>query len=121
VLASNQRGGRHSLAGLLLAVAGAFAFFFAVGACDGRSTRIPNQNADLTIVEIPVEGMTCAACAARVKRALTSMEGVSAAEVSLADRRARVRFDPKEISPEQLVSAIASAGYTAGAATEARP
>jgi copper chaperone CopZ len=117
VLARSQRGGRHSLAGLLLA--GAFAFIFAVGACGDRGMRVSNPNADLKVVEIPVEGMTCAACAARVKRALTSMEGVSDAEVSLAERRARVRFDPKEISPEQLVSAIASAGYTAGAATEA--
>jgi copper chaperone CopZ len=92
VLARNQRGGRHSPAGLLLA--GAFAFIFA-GACDDRGTRVSNPNADLKVVEIPVEGMTCAACAVRVKRALTSREGVSDAEVSLAERRARVRFDPR--------------------------
>ena len=74
----------------------------------------------MKVVEIPVEGMSCAACVARVKKTLTSMGGVSDVEVSLLKRRARVRFDPSRLSPDQLVGAIKGLGYQAGAPAEAR-
>lgn len=73
----------------------------------------------MKVVQIPVEGMSCAACAARVKKTLASIGGVSEVEVSLAERKARVRFDPSRLSPAQLVAAIKGLGYQAGAPTDA--
>ena len=74
----------------------------------------------MKMVQIPVEGMSCAACVARVKKTLTSIGGVSDVEVSLVKRNARVRFDPSRLSPDQLVAAINGLGYHAGAPAEAR-
>ena len=70
---------------------------------DDRSTRI----------DIPVSGMTCAACQARVQRTLTRQPGVRDAAVNLMTRTATVTYDPGASSPDLLVTAIRSTGYGA--------
>jgi Cu+-exporting ATPase len=63
-------------------------------------------------VEIAVSGMTCAACTARVERALRARAGVADAAVNLATERARVGFDESAATVEDLLQAIRDAGYT---------
>jgi len=63
---------------------------------------------------VPVEGMSCPVCAARVKRSLAGIAGVSDVEVSLVQRTARIRYDPRRLSVERLVAAIQGLGYQAG-------
>ncbi|AMY08024.1 Cation-transporting ATPase PacS [Luteitalea pratensis] len=67
----------------------------------------------LTRVQIPVEGMTCAACQVRVQRALTRVPGVADASVNLLAHQASVRFDASRVRPEELVAAIQRTGYDA--------
>ena len=64
-------------------------------------------------ISIPVQGMTCAACQARVQRALARTPGVDEATVNLLLHNATVAYDPAETSPEQLVEAIRATGYDA--------
>lgn len=68
----------------------------------------------LKIVSIPVEGMSCVSCAARVKRTLKGIEGVQHVEVSLERRETVVRFAPAKVTPERLEAAINALGYKAG-------
>lgn len=68
---------------------------------------VPRQSLELTI-----GGMTCAACAGRIERALNTLPGVEAT-VNPASERARVRYAPGRVTPDQLVAAIERAGYTA--------
>ncbi|MCX7682424.1 MAG: heavy metal translocating P-type ATPase [Anaerolineae bacterium] len=63
-----------------------------------------------TIV-MPVHGMTCASCAARVEKALRGTPGVVDATVNLAAESARVRFNPEVITIGDLVQAVHQAGY----------
>jgi Cu+-exporting ATPase len=67
----------------------------------------------LTQVQIPVEGMTCAACQSRVQRALAKVPGVEQASVNLLAHRASVRFDPARVRAEDLVATIQRTGYEA--------
>ncbi len=69
---------------------------------------MPEQKADLVA---PVRGMHCAACVAKVERALTSTPGVDQASVNLATEQAKVSFDPALTSVEALRAAVAAAGY----------
>src|SRR6478752_1536609 len=69
-------------------------------------------------INIPVTGMTCAACQARVQRALASAPGVEEASVNLLLHNATVEFDPTATSPEQLVEAIRDTGYDASLPSE---
>jgi Cu+-exporting ATPase len=64
-------------------------------------------------IEIPVTGMTCAACSAAVERALKKLEGIKNASVNFAAERTSVEFaDPKKPIPlETVVSAIRHEGY----------
>ena len=62
---------------------------------------------------IPVQGMTCAACSARIQRTLERTPGVSGANVNLMTGSATVTYDPAGITPERLVEAIRETGYGA--------
>ncbi|PYP81001.1 MAG: heavy metal translocating P-type ATPase [Gemmatimonadetes bacterium] len=64
-------------------------------------------------IRIPVSGMTCAACQARVQRTLQRQPGVVDAGVNLMMHDATVRYSPDAVSPEQLVAAIRDTGYGA--------
>ena len=66
-----------------------------------------------TSLRIPVSGMTCAACSARVQRALQKQPGVADANVNLMMKTATVRFDPHTVSPHRLVDVIKETGYGA--------
>lgn len=78
---------------------------------------------ELQVAVIPVEGMTCAACAARVRRTLEDIDGVVSAEVSLAERNVKVRYVDEILSSDNLVAAINALGYKARApiAAESQP
>jgi Cu+-exporting ATPase len=55
--------------------------------------------------------MHCAACVARVDRALAAVPGVEMATVNLATRQAKVRFNPRLTNPDALTAVITGAGY----------
>ena len=64
-------------------------------------------------VTLTVEGMTCAACQARVQRALEREPGVASASVNLMMANAAVHFDPAQVTPERLVALVQATGYGA--------
>jgi len=61
-------------------------------------------------IRLPIEGMTCSSCVARVEKALAKVPGVSRAEVNLATEMADVALAPGA-DPETLVAAVRKAGY----------
>jgi Cu+-exporting ATPase len=63
-------------------------------------------------VDLPIEGMTCAACATRIGKGLCRLEGVERADVNLAAARATIVFDPGVVDTEAFVSRIESLGYS---------
>ena len=60
-----------------------------------------------------IGGMTCAACSARVERALRKLEGIQSAVVNLATEKATVVFDPRSLRLSSIKEAVERAGYTA--------
>ncbi|MDR1638815.1 MAG: heavy metal translocating P-type ATPase [Clostridiales bacterium] len=70
-------------------------------------------------ITIPVGGMTCAACAQRVEKALKQVEGVSSASVNFATEKATVVYDPQIVRVAELKAAIVKAGYKAIEARDA--
>jgi Cu+-exporting ATPase len=70
-------------------------------------------------VRLDVDGMTCAACVARVEKKLNKLDGVEAS-VNLASESALVRFDSSAVGVEELVAAVEAAGYRASPARRER-
>ncbi len=64
-------------------------------------------------VAIPVTGMTCAACSARIQRVLEKTPGVQDASVNLMSGEAMVAFDGEQTDPQALVEVIRGTGYGA--------
>jgi Cu+-exporting ATPase len=76
------------------------------------STPLPSSPAPAAVeLDLPVLGMTCAACVARVERAVAKLPGVTSAAVNLPLSRAHLVFDGAVTSPEAVAAAIRAAGY----------
>ena len=60
---------------------------------------------------LTVGGMHCAACSARVEKALNKLEGVEKAAVNLATEKATVTFNPQTLRLSAIKEAIINAGY----------
>ena len=70
--------------------------------CDQPGTRV---------IELDIEGMTCASCVSRVERKLGKLDGVSAS-VNLPLESAHVTV-PGGITDEQITATVEAAGYKA--------
>lgn len=64
-------------------------------------------------VTIPIGGMTCAACSARVEKVLNKLEGVTAATVNLATEKATVHYDSQQVKLSTIKQTIENSGYQA--------
>ena len=66
----------------------------------------------MSTVRLELEGMTCAACATRIQKALNRLDGVDAT-VNLATEEAAVRYEDSSVEVEDLLAAVDSVGYRA--------
>lgn len=72
-------------------------------------------------VDLIVTGMSCAACAARIEKALAKKDGVIEAAVNLTTEKAMVRFDPLRIKSYEIIDEIKKTGYGAEKIEEEHP
>jgi Cu+-exporting ATPase len=62
-------------------------------------------------IELPIAGMTCAACSTRLEKNLNKLPGVKA-NINLAAEKAQIEYDPDQATPEGLIQAIAKTGFS---------
>jgi len=63
-------------------------------------------------IKLPIEGMTCANCSARIERTLNKTEGIIDAKVDLASEIAHILLDSKKINSDEIKKKIENIGYT---------
>ena len=83
--------------------------------------EVPVNPQDLVISSFPVGGIHCAACVARVEKALAAIPGVAEAAANFATERVLVKHDPERVSLAELVDAIRRAGYVVTEETATYP
>lgn len=76
----------------------------------GYEVEEKSENAKVTI---PIGGMTCAACARRVEKAIGKLEGIEETSVNFATEKATVTYDPQTVRLSVIRGAIEKAGYEA--------
>ena len=64
-------------------------------------------------VTIPIGGMTCAACAQRIEKALGKQDGITRVSVNLATEKATIEYDPQKIKLSGIRQGIEKLGYKA--------
>jgi Cu+-exporting ATPase len=77
-----------------------------------RASSMPAQG--LKKVELPITGMSCASCVARIEKGLSKMSGIMDAKVNFGTEKARIDFDPSQVHVGDFVAAIKDLGYEAG-------
>ncbi len=74
-----------------------------------------------SVLDLTVEGMTCASCTGRVERVLRAQPGVVDAAANLAARRVRVTVWEGAVGAQALASVVTQAGYTAAPLAGQKP
>ncbi len=65
-------------------------------------------------VELPITGMSCASCVAKIEKGLSKMSGITDAKVNFATEKATIAFDPSRVHMGDFVATIRDLGYEAG-------
>lgn len=74
--------------------------------------KVPQSADSFVHLTLPVEGMTCASCSARVERQLAKLDGIHTAAVNLATEAADVTFDPAKLNAADIKAAIEKTGFS---------
>ncbi len=106
---TTKRATKASLWFVTCVVAGLFAAPYVVGQLAASTEEAASVRTDS--VTLTVDGMTCDACPATVKKSLTRLDGVVGARVSFDPPQAVVEFDPTKLTAKDLVEATAAVGY----------
>jgi Cu+-exporting ATPase len=86
-------------------------------ATDGSHHNGTTADSEAERCDLPITGMSCAACARRIEKQLSKTLGVRQANVNFATSKATVEYDPETIGIRQLIDTVEDAGYgTAGTA-----
>ena len=86
--------------------------------CEGLSDPRPQGDALVMLtgteqVVIDIEGMVCHSCVQNIEMNIGKMVGVEGIKVSLADKNARITYDPVRTNPRELSDAIEELGFEA--------
>lgn len=67
----------------------------------------------MTTLKLAIQGMSCSHCLNAVNKSLAGLDGVQVRSVGIG--RAELEYDPEKLGPEQIMAAVADAGYPATA------
>lgn len=62
-------------------------------------------------VEFDISGMTCAACATKIEKRISKMDGVTKANVNFALETIAVEYDEKQVQTSDMITAVKKLGY----------
>ncbi|MBF7082934.1 copper-translocating P-type ATPase [Desulfallas sp. Bu1-1] len=77
----------------------------------GQSIEAKAVELNRATLTVPISGMSCAACSARVERELNKIPGVLDAAVNLALEKGTVSYDPGQLAPAEIIAKIRNIGY----------
>jgi Cu+-exporting ATPase len=62
-------------------------------------------------IDLPITGMSCASCAARIQNILVKMKGIDDASVNFAAEKATIFYNPSDVSIDEVIKSIREQGY----------
>ena len=73
--------------------------------------ELKNPEGNLERIDLPVTGMSCASCAAKIEKGLSNLSGVSKASVNFAAEKATVVYDPAQTDISNFIGKVEDLGY----------
>ena len=70
-----------------------------------------DNNKNIERIIVPVEGMTCASCVARVEKSISKIEGVKNVSVNLATEKAMIEYETDRVNFNKVAENVEAAGY----------
>ena len=70
-------------------------------------------NEELSRVDLKILGMTCTSCSNKIEKSLKNLNGIKEVFVNFATSRAKISYNPSEISFEKIINTIKGEGYKA--------
>ncbi len=71
--------------------------------------------ADLTQITLPIRGMSCASCAAKIENGVKGVAGVREASVNFATEKLSASYDSKKVGAGEIIGVIEGLGYSTDA------
>ncbi len=96
---------------LFVAVSLSFPYYAHIFYLDNKKEVAVLNKSYIQILNINVEGMTCASCEEHIKHAVNDLEGIINIDASYENAIAQVKFDNSKISKEEIEKAINATGY----------
>ena len=72
------------------------------------------KGAGTKTVSLPITGMSCASCAAKIEKGITGLSGIITASVNFATEKISITYDPEKVHLNDFVQTIKELGYGAG-------
>jgi len=66
---------------------------------------------NLTRLDLPIRGMSCASCVEKIETGLSKLEGIEEAAINFAAEKGTVLYDPSRVSVSRIVREIENLGY----------
>ncbi|MDP2601817.1 MAG: heavy metal translocating P-type ATPase [Deltaproteobacteria bacterium] len=76
--------------------------------CDPEALAV---DGDLSRIDLPIQGMSCASCVERIETGLSKLEGIKEALINFAAEKGTVLYDPSRVSVSRIVREIENIGY----------
>ena len=81
-----------------------------------RSKRSPKTGVasgarNLTRIDVPIRGMSCASCVEKIETGLSKLEGIEEASINFAAEKGSVLYDPSRVSVSRIVQELENIGY----------
>jgi P-type Cu+ transporter len=84
-------------------------------------THMNSESSTTEQADLNLGGMHCASCAMLIEKSLRRVTGVKTANVNFAAEKARVIYDPRDVSMQKLIDAVKKAGYSASVSSPDNP
>ncbi|CAF1034536.1 unnamed protein product, partial [Didymodactylos carnosus] len=72
----------------------------------------------MDIIDLNIEGMTCASCVSKIQKSMLKIPGINTADVALLTNSGRFKYDASIIGPRDIIHELDNLGFRASVSNE---
>ncbi|EDV18697.1 uncharacterized protein TRIADDRAFT_34800, partial [Trichoplax adhaerens] len=84
---------------------------YAIDECGFEARFLNQQMKDNSLVQLYIEGMSCASCVAKIENQVNKLDGVHSTAVTLLSKKGVVEFDETKITNVEIAKQVEKLGF----------